>query len=64
MHLEIRVRPGGIELLDKDSTHGTTVYFPARDERVQLHAGEPYLVGDGAMIELGQRSFTFSISTD
>ena len=61
VHLEIRVRSEGIEVLDKDSTHGSFVSFPDRDERVQLTANEPLVIGDGAMVELGQRSFTFTI---
>ncbi len=59
VHLEVHLVGWEIEIIDMNSTSGT---FMRTDdgERVRLLSDDPTAVAPGTVVEVGQRSFTFS----
>ena len=58
VHLEVHLNGWDVEIIDMNSSSGT--FTRSGDERARLRAEDPTAILPGTIVEVGQRSFTFS----
>lgn len=61
VHLEVRLNGNIVELCDKGSGAGTYLHIVESDERVRLEPGVDTVIGPDTVVEIGQRSFTYTL---
>ena len=61
VHLEVRLVGSSVELVDKESETGTFLQIAESGDRVRLESGVSTAIQPKTLVEVGQRSFTFTV---